>query len=124
MMETCRNWDMWTLASRMRFPFIRPILRARNRCSADLNDLGIIGQRIPNFDEDSCNGCKKCSIEAACPMKAAKVVDGVLEIDKSICNNCGRCIGKCHFDAIEDGQTGSLSRTFERQEKYDELPEE
>lgn len=39
-------------------------------------------------------------------MKAAKVVDGVLEIDKSICNNCGRCIGKCHFDAIEDGQTG------------------
>lgn len=78
-----------------------------NNCvKPDLNDLGIIGQRIPNFDEDSCNGCKKCSIEVACPMKAAKVVDGVLEIDKSICNNCGRCIGKCHFDAIEDGQTG------------------
>ena len=40
-----------------------------NNCvKPDLNDLGIIGQRIPNFDEDSCNGCKKCSIEAACPM--------------------------------------------------------
>lgn len=78
-----------------------------NNCvKPDLNDLGIIGQRIPNFDEDECNGCKKCSVEAACPIGAAKVVDGVLEIDKDACNNCGRCIGTCHFDAIEDGVTG------------------
>ena len=39
-------------------------------------------------------------------MGCAKVVVGILEIDKEICNNCGRCIGNCHFDAIEDGQTG------------------
>ncbi len=78
-----------------------------NNCvKPDLNDLGIIGQRIPNFDEDECNGCKKCSVEKACPMGAAKVQDGVLEINKDICNNCGRCIGTCHFDAIEDGTTG------------------
>lgn len=78
-----------------------------NNCvKPDLNDLGIIGQRIPDFDEDSCNGCKKCSVEAVCPMKAARVVDGVLEIDKTRCNNCGRCIGKCRFDAIEDGTYG------------------
>lgn len=78
-----------------------------NNCvKPDLNDLGIIGQRIPNFDEDSCNGCRKCSVEAACPMDAAKVVDGVLNIDPKVCNNCGRCIGKCNFDAIEDGTQG------------------
>lgn len=78
-----------------------------NNCvKPDLNDLGIIGQMIPNFDEDECNGCKKCSVAAACPMKAAKMVDGILEIDKSICNNCGRCVGKCHFDALEDGTPG------------------
>lgn len=78
-----------------------------NNCvKPDLNDLGIIGQMIPNFDEDSCNGCRKCSVEAACPMAAAKVVDGVLNIDPKICNNCGRCIGKCNFDAIEDGTQG------------------
>lgn len=78
-----------------------------NNCvKPDLNDLGIIGQRIPNFDEDCCNGCKKCSVEDACPMNAAKVIDGMLEIDKDICNNCGRCVGTCHFDAIEDGKTG------------------
>lgn len=78
-----------------------------NNCvKPDLNDLGIIGQRIPDFDEDECNGCKKCSVEKACPMGAAKVQDGVLEINKDICNNCGRCIGTCHFDAIEGGTTG------------------
>ncbi len=78
-----------------------------NNCvKPDLNDLGIIGQMIPNFDEDECNGCKKCSVAAACPMKAAKMVDGLLEIDKDICNNCGRCIGKCHFDALEEGTPG------------------
>ena len=78
-----------------------------NNCvKPDLNDLGIIGQRIPEFDEDSCNGCKKCSVEAACPIGAAKVKDGILEINKEICNNCGRCVGQCRFDAIEDGQYG------------------
>ena len=78
-----------------------------NNCvKPDLNDLGIIGQYIPNFDEDMCNGCKKCQVEAMCPMKAAKVEDGMLEIDKVECNNCGRCVGVCPFDAIEDGTVG------------------
>ena len=39
-------------------------------------------------------------------MSAAKVVDGVLSIDPKICNNCGRCVGKCNFDAIENGTQG------------------
>lgn len=78
-----------------------------NNCvKPDLNDLGIIGQLIPNFDEDSCSGCKKCSVEDTCPMNAAKIVDGMLAIDQDECNNCGRCVGKCHFDAIEDGKVG------------------
>lgn len=78
-----------------------------NNCvKPDLNDLGIVGQLVPNFDEDMCNGCKNCKIEKTCPMKAAKVEDGVLEIDKDICNNCGRCVGNCPFDAIEEGTPG------------------
>ena len=75
-----------------------------NNCvKPDLNDLGIIGQYIPKFDEDECNGC---SVEAACPMGAAKLEDGVLAIDKDICNNCGRCVGTCHFDALNEGTYG------------------
>ncbi|NLJ96215.1 MAG: 4Fe-4S binding protein [Clostridiales bacterium] len=78
-----------------------------NNCvKPDLNDLGIVGQMIPNYDEDLCSGCKKCSVENSCPINVANVVDGVLKIDKDKCNNCGRCIGKCHFDAIEDGKVG------------------
>lgn len=78
-----------------------------NNCvKPDLNDLGIIGQRIPNYDEDDCNGCKKCAVEKVCPVNAAKMVDGVMEIDKDICNNCGRCVGKCPFDCIEEGTYG------------------
>lgn len=78
-----------------------------NNCvKPDLNDLGIIGQRIPNFDADECNGCRKCSVEKACPMGAAKVSDGVLEINRDLCNNCGRCIESCPFDALENSRYG------------------
>ncbi len=34
-------------------------------------------------------------------MGAAKMEDGLLEIDRDVCNNCGRCIDHCHFDAME-----------------------
>lgn len=78
-----------------------------NNCvKPDLNDLGIVGQRIPNFQADKCKGCKKCKVVATCPMKACQVVDGVMQADKSICNNCGRCIGNCLFDALQDGTYG------------------
>lgn len=78
-----------------------------NNCvKPDLNDLGIIGQLIPDYDEDSCNGCRKCSVVTACPMGAASLADGVMEIDPEVCNHCGRCVGKCRFDAIEGGTRG------------------
>ena len=78
-----------------------------NNCvKPDLNDVGIIGQRIPNVNADVCKGCKKCAIEAACPNKVAKVVDGKIQIDKNICKNCGRCVGKCPFHTIADGAYG------------------
>ena len=79
-----------------------------NNCvKPDLNDLGVIGQKIVSYDPDDCNGCKKCSIEAMCPMGAAKLdEDGVMQINKELCNNCGRCVGKCHFDCIEGGTVG------------------
>lgn len=78
-----------------------------NNCvKPDLNDLGVIGQLVPNFDEDECNGCKKCSVVEACPIKVCNVEDDVLKINEEECNHCGRCVGTCRFDAIEDGTTG------------------
>ncbi len=78
-----------------------------NNCvKPDLNDFGIVGQRVPDFDAQKCRGCKKCAIEKMCPVKAAKVVDGVMVRDKEICNNCSRCVGKCPFGATEGGMYG------------------
>ncbi|MCB6365545.1 4Fe-4S binding protein [Intestinibacillus massiliensis] len=78
-----------------------------NNCvKPDLNDLGIIGQMIPQYDEEECMGCKKCSVEEACPVGAAQLQDGLLAIDPAACNNCGRCIDKCRFDALPGGVNG------------------
>ena len=66
-----------------------------NNCvKPNLNDVGIIGQRIPEVNTDVCKGCKKCAIEAACPNKVAKVIDGKIQIAKEACRPCGRCVGK------------------------------
>ena len=76
-----------------------------NNCvKPDINDLGVIGQRIKEIDLEKCKGCKKCKITEGCPMKAASVVDGKLVIDETICNNCGRCAGKCPFGAVGEGK--------------------
>ena len=78
-----------------------------NNCvKPSLNDLGIVGQRVPKVDVDKCRGCKKCQIEAGCPVKAAKVVDGKITIDPEACNHCGRCKGKCPFGAVADHVDG------------------
>lgn len=69
-----------------------------NNCvKPDLNDLGIIGQRVPAHDLDKCRGCKKCQVEAACPVGAAVLVDGKLKVDTDACNHCGRCKNTCPF---------------------------
>ena len=69
-----------------------------NNCvKPSLNDLGIVGQRLPMFDFSKCRGCKVCQVENACPIKVAKLQDGVLTVDTAACNSCGRCKGKCAF---------------------------
>ena len=72
-----------------------------NSCmKPSINDFGVEGHRAPVYDADSCRGCKNCMIEKSCPMKAAKLVDGKLTIDESVCKSCGVCTGKCPFKAV------------------------
>ena len=78
-----------------------------NNCvKPDLNDLGVIGQRVPHFEADKCRGCKKCQVEMACPIHSSAVKDGKLVIDEKECNHCGRCVGKCPFHALDDSTYG------------------
>lgn len=70
-----------------------------NNCiKPDLNDFGIVGQHPPKFKEELCRGCKLC--EKFCRMHCMKVIDGKMQRDTAVCNNCGYCVGKCPFDAI------------------------
>ena len=79
-----------------------------NNCvKPTLNDLGIVGARVPLYHIEDCRSCKKCQLEEACPIHAAKKnTDGKLEIDVELCNHCGRCIGKCPFHCNDEGVDG------------------
>lgn len=78
-----------------------------NNCvKPNLNDLGVIGQRVPYFDMSKCKGCKVCQVENNCPIKAAKLVDGKIQLDTESCNNCGRCANKCPFGVTPQWQDG------------------
>lgn len=79
-----------------------------NMCvKPDLNDLGIVGQRIPEIDLGKCRACKVCQVVKACPMGDAQIgPDGKITIDGELCNHCGRCIGSCPFGAVTESQVG------------------
>lgn len=77
-----------------------------NNCvKPDINDIGIVGQRLPKADLSLCKGCKICRIEKACPIGNAKLIDGKICLDTD-CNRCGRCIGKCPFGAVGEERVG------------------
>lgn len=72
-----------------------------NSClKPSLNDFGIEGHKVPNYNPDLCKGCKKCQCEVNCPSKAIHVEDGKMVIDQSKCLTCGVCTGKCPFHAV------------------------
>ena len=79
-----------------------------NNCiKPGLNDFGIMGQRVPAYDPDDCSACKKCAVVEACPVKVAQLdEDGVMQIDRAACNNCGKCIGACRFDCVTEAKAG------------------
>ncbi|RGZ01552.1 FAD-dependent oxidoreductase [Clostridium sp. AM58-1XD] len=78
-----------------------------NNCvKPDLNDLGVIGQKVPVVDMEKCRGCKVCQVVDSCPIQIAGLEDGRLRINMDECNHCGRCSGKCPFGALEGHTDG------------------
>ncbi len=72
-----------------------------NSCiKPSLNDFGVEGCRTPAYAAELCRGCKVCAVEKTCPMKAARLQDGKLTIDRALCRDCGMCTGKCPFGAV------------------------
>ncbi len=78
-----------------------------NSCvKPSLNDVGIVGQKLPVLDLDKCKGCKTCQPETVCPIQVASLKDGKLAIDIDQCIGCGRCVGKCPFHVTDESVTG------------------
>lgn len=78
-----------------------------NNCvKPNLNDLGIIGQRVPEIDLSKCRGCKNCQVANNCPIRVANLEEGKIKIDADACNHCGRCISKCPFGALNESLVG------------------
>ena len=78
-----------------------------NNCvKPDINDIGIIGQKRPTINYEKCKTCKVCNAQKTCYMKACMFKDGKLNIDYSLCNNCGLCINRCPFGAIDVDEVG------------------
>ena len=78
-----------------------------NNCvKPELNDLGVIGQRVPRVNAEQCRSCKVCQVEKTCPMKAIVIRDGKPVILRDACINCGRCVAACPFGAFDSEVTG------------------
>ncbi len=78
-----------------------------NNCAKpDLNDLGIVGQRVYTVNKDKCRACGKCALAANCPIGVAAVEEGKINLPHASCNGCGRCLSKCPFGVIEDVKMG------------------
>ncbi len=72
-----------------------------NSCmKPSLNDVGIEGRKIFEYNSELCHACAKCATEAVCPMKAISIKEGKAVHNKIKCINCGLCIGKCPFGAF------------------------
>lgn len=72
-----------------------------NSCmKPSINDVGIEGKKVFEFDAELCRHCQKCAVLTACSMKALSINDGNVSIDKDKCINCGVCVGKCPFGAV------------------------
>ena len=81
-----------------------------NNCvKPDINDFGIIGQRVPQFNAEQCKGCRVCVVAKVCPMGAASKLEGEkLHYNMEKCILCGRCVtlAHCPFHAMTEKLSG------------------
>ena len=70
-----------------------------NNCSrVQLNDIGFMGHRYPEFRSAECNLCGAC--EKICNENAVRITDGKLTFDPELCIGCGDCIDICKNGSV------------------------
>lgn len=70
---------------------------ANNCGKANINDIGIMGRSVPDFNNDKCVGCGICA--KVCKENAITIVNNKVVFNRELCVNCGDCIRACKFSA-------------------------
>ena len=78
---------------------------ANNCAKANINDIGILGRTIPEFNLDKCVGCGLCV--KSCRQKALEVVDKKVVHNKDLCVDCGECVRVCKLQAATAKEKGA-----------------
>lgn len=78
---------------------------ANNCAKANINDIGILGRTVPEFNLDKCVGCGLCV--KSCRQKALEVVDKKVVENKDLCVDCGECVRVCKLQAATAKEKGA-----------------
>lgn len=82
------------------------IVGCPNNCAkAQLNDIGIMGQKIPGFEKDECKLCGACA--SVCKVSAIEKTEKGIILNEEKCIGCGKCIEACKFNAMVTKNQGT-----------------
>jgi len=101
----CSILDAEYFGKKLPSKFKMGIAGCPNNCAkVQLNDIGFMGQCIPQLEERLCEGCLACI--DICPSGAIEKVDDTVRIDDAKCIRCGKCIKTCPEKAVSVKKQG------------------
>ena len=104
--EVCRQLEDKYFAKDMNAKFKMNIAGCANNCSkANINDIGVIGRTVPEFNYDKCVGCGLCT--SACRQKALTITEKKVVYNNELCVNCGGCVRECKLGAVVAKEKGA-----------------
>jgi dissimilatory sulfite reductase (desulfoviridin) alpha/beta subunit len=101
----CAMLDEEFFGKKLPSKFKMGIAGCPNNCAkVQLNDLGFMGQCMPQLDESLCDVCLACI--NICPSGAIEKLDDKVRIDDTKCIYCGKCINICPEKAVSVKKKG------------------
>ncbi len=78
-----------------------------NKCMRpQIQEIGIVGIKFPETNEDKCNGCGRCS--EVCKVEAINIRGETSYTNYNICIGCGKCQKACPHEAREVKEEGFM----------------